>query len=282
MPNYYENGKQVSIHPPNSDYLFTAGDIGQEPVFYIRKDGTTPFGGEFGYSFSCLTDTPKDLECKNNSVLGVVDNKVGYITEPKFTNLSVEKDVIIDGDLLVKGGLQINGLFTTKYNLQAKALKITDKIEASSIITLNVKSENIVTKKLEILNGTFVDLGGNSITCENLNVVNIKQPTKNYGTFENPVMISKADTNCFLIKDYRSVIIATFPSNNHIVEFDVDTEFLLEDKFITVDVMDLYGDASIVQMNKCIKILDPKKFKVVLNLACHTGNSIIKILVKCD
>jgi len=123
MPTFTENGKQVSIHPPYSDYLFTAGDLGQEPVFYIKKDGTTPFGGEFGYSFSCLTDTPKDLECKNNSVLGVVDNKVGYITEPKFKSLSVEKDANIEGDLLVKGGLQINGLFTTKYNLQAKSLK---------------------------------------------------------------------------------------------------------------------------------------------------------------
>jgi len=282
MPTFTENGKQVSIHPPYSDYLFTAGDLGQEPVFYIKKDGTTPFGSEFGYSFSCLTDTPKDLECKNNSVLGVVDNKVGYITEPKFKSLSVEKDANFEGDLLVKGSLQINGLFTTKYNLQAKALKITDKIEASSIIVQSLKSENIVTKSLEILNGTFVDLGGNCVSCKDLNVVNIKQPTKNYGTFENPVMISKADTNCFLLEEQRCVIIGTFPSNNHIVEFELDTAFLLEDKFITVDVMDLYGDASIVQMSKCIKILEPKKFKVVLNLACHTGNSIIKILVKCD
>jgi hypothetical protein len=282
MPTFLENGKYVTIHPANSDFLFTAGDYDHEPVFYIKKDGTTPLGSEFGYSFSCLTDTPKDLEYKNNSVLGVVDSKVGYINEPKFKSLSVEKDVIIDGDLLVKGGLQVDGLFTTKYNLQAKALKILDKIEAPNIIVQSIKSDNIVSKEIEITKGTFVDLGGNCVSCKDLNVVNIKHPTKKYGTFENPVMISKADTNCFLLEEQRCVIIGTFPSNNQVVEFEVDTTFLLEDKFITVDVMDLYGDTNIVEMNKCIKILEPKKFKVVLNLACHTGNSIIKILVKCD
>ena len=278
MANYRKDDRFCTIFPQNQEYILKAGKYGEEPFFYIKYDGTTPFGSLEGNTFSSLKDTPNDLEKNVNRVLGSVGKKVGYINNPVFDNLSIDNDLEVK-HLRVDGELDVDGLLKCANQLTAKNIKVNDVVQS-----LSIKTEDLSTKKAQVeglvvqtINGEFVD--ASKISTKILNVEDIILPQQQVGSFVEPIMISKAEICDFSMSLNIMEIIATYPKNKPDVEFEVSTKTLLKNKVVAVEVNDLYGEVDIVQKSKMIKIIEPYKFKVVLNLNEHSGNSIIKILL---
>jgi len=278
MANYRKDNKFFNIFPQNQEYILKAGTNGEEPFFYIKYDGTTPFGSLEGNTFSSLKDTPNDLEKNVNRVLGSVGKKVGYINNPVFENLSIDNDLEVK-HLRVDGELDVDGLLKCANQITAKNIKANDVVQSLSVKTedLNVKKAQVEDLVVQNINGEFVE--ASKISTKILNVEDIVLPQQQVGSFNVPVMISKAEVNSFDMSINIMEIIATYPKNKPVVEFEVTSKTLLKNKVVAVEVNDLYGEVDIMMKAKMIKIIEPYKFKVVLNLNEHTGNSIIKILL---
>jgi len=277
MANYRKDNKFFNIFPQNQEYILKAGTNGEEPFFYIKYDGTTPFGSLEGNTFSSLKDTPNDLDKNVNRVLGSVGKKIGYINNPVFDNLSIDNDLEVK-HLRVDGEVDVDGLLKCA-QITAKNIKVNDIVQSLCVKTedLNVKKAQVEGLIVQTINSEIIDVS--KISTKILNVEDIVLPQQQLGSFDEPIMISKAEVNEFSMALNIMEIIATYPKNKPVVEFEVTSKTLLKNKVVAVEVNDLYGEVDIMMKAKMIKIIEPYKFKVVLNLNEHTGNSIIKILL---
>ena len=278
MANYRKDNKFCSIFPQNQEYILKAGANGEEPFFYIKYDGTTPFGSLEGNTFSSLKDTPNDLDKNVNRVLGSVGKKVGYINNPVFDNLAIDNDLEVK-HLRVDGEVDVDGLLKCANQITAKNIKVNDIIQSQSVKTedLSVKKAQVEGLVAQAISGEIVNT--DKINTKILQTEEVVLPQQQVGCFDEPIMISKAEVTSFDMSLNIMEIVATYPKNKPVVEFEVTTKTLLKNKVVAVEVNDLYGEVDIVQYAKSIKIIEPYKFKVSLHLTEHSGNSIIKILL---
>lgn len=275
MPNYRSGERYLNILPANSDNLITMGEHGEE-IFYIKKDGTTPMGNPAGNTFSSLVDTPNSLDKNVNQVLGSIGDRIDFITDTAFNTLKIAnklqvKDVEVDGVMNVKGVVKADTKITTKQLIADDIMK-TVHLQVQNGDLEKAKIENLKVEKAVIK-----DLAGNTVDCNEMKAKVIHIAGDVAGSINEPIMISKADTNEFVMLLNQLDIYATYPFNKSRVEFTVKTECLLQDKIIDCIVNQVYGDDDIVFNSKMISIIEPDMFKVVLHLGSHAGNAVMKL-----
>jgi hypothetical protein len=280
MPFYRVENKFLSILPVNSDKFLSMG-VNDEEVFYIKNNGETPFGSPEGNTFTSLVDTPNDLDKNVNQVLGSLGNKIGWIRDTVLNTLKITdtlqvKDVEIDGVMSVKGVVKADTKITSRQFVADDMIK-TKNLQAEHVGMENVKIENLSAEKVYITN-----LGGNIIECNEMKTDAVRITGTVAGSINEPIMISKAETQNFDMMLNRMDVFFTYAFNNSRVEFTVKTECLLQDKIIDCVVNQVYGEDGVMCNSKMITVLEPNEFKVVLNLNNHTGNTIFKMRLSID
>lgn len=279
MPKFDQGRRYVSIFPDGENLLLKLGEKGKEPVFYVDFDGNTPLGAVGGTTFASLKDTPNDLDKNVGKVLGSIGKKVGYINNAIFDNLEVKEEMEIK-NLSICGTLESDTI-KNQNSITTKALKVQD-ITTTKLKSDHIECDGLLTKSIAVDTLISDSVRSKIIDCDTIKVKDLITEKKVFGSFAVPLMISKAEINNFLVDCRELVIFATWPYNQDCLEFTVKTEELLSDKFVSVDVMDLYGDTDVILTGKLVKIVEPNLFKVKLCLGKHTGNSIVKIMVRIN
>lgn len=274
MSKFDKKTSYVELIPDGDEYYLTMGEKSKPPVFYVKKDGTTPLGNANGNTFASLTDTPNDIDKNLGKVLGSIGKKIGFLQNAVFDNLEAEK--LEANNLKVEGSLDCFSMKCVN-NVNTKSLNVDDLIQAERLNVKDFKSKEITTELLSSKYFVVEDLKGNFIDIKVIKADKLELPFETIGSFELPIMISKAEFNKFDTSKNRLVIIGTYPKNQAIVSFKVKTDYLLKNKTVNVIVNDLYGDVNIFEQGKLIKISEPNEFTVMLKLNEHSGNSIIKI-----
>jgi len=274
MTKFDKKTSYVELIPDGDEYYLTMGEKSKPPVFYIKKDGTTPLGNANGNTFASLTDTPNDIDKNLGKVLGSIGKKIGFLQNAVFDNLEAEK--LEANNLKVEGSLDCFSLKCVN-NVNTKSINVDDLVQAERLNVKDFKCKEITTELLSSKYSVVEDLKGNHIDVKMIKADKLELPYETLGQFELPIMISKAEFNKFDISKNRLVIIGTYPKNNPLVSFKVKTDYLLKDKSINVIVNDLYGDVNIFEQGKSVRHTAPNEFDVILKLNEHSGNSIIKI-----
>lgn len=274
MSKFDKKKSYVELIPDGDEYYITMGEKSKPPVFYVKKDGTTPLGNANGNTFASLTDTPNDIDKNLGKVLGSIGKKIGFLQNAVFDNLEAEK--LEANNLKVEGSLDCFSMKCVN-NVNTKSINVDDLVQSERLNTKEIKSKELVTEISTTKYSKVEDLQVNHIDAKMIKTDKIELPFETIGTFELPIMISKAEFNKFDISKNRLVIVGTYPKNQAIVSFKVKTDYLLKNKIVNVIVNDLYGDVNIFEQGKLIKISEPNEFTVMLKLNEHSGNSIIKI-----
>jgi hypothetical protein len=275
MPFYRNGDRYADILPVNSDMLLSLGEDGKQ-IFYIKKDGETPFGSPAGNTFTSLVDTPTSLDKNVNQVLGSLGDGVGFITDTAFNTLKIADKLQVK-DLEVDGVINIKGVVKADTKITSRQVLVDDIVKTKHLQAENVDLDKAKIENLNVEKGYIKDLGGNIIEFNEMKAKIIHIAGEVAGSINEPVMISKAETNEFVMLLNNLDLYCTYPFNKSRVEFIVKTECLLQDKIIDCIVNQVYGDDDIVFNSKMISIIEPDMFRVVLHLGSHAGNAVMKI-----
>tara|TARA_R100001443_G_scaffold18608_1_gene29574 strand:+ start:6221 stop:7063 length:843 start_codon:yes stop_codon:yes gene_type:complete len=248
--------------------------------FWIKPDGSCSVGaGANGMNFFTLNNVPN--KPINNKLLGVKNDKIDYFDSVDLTDITAKKIEVDNGKFK---SLSVNDINTNKFSSPEI---ICEKINVENKLNVDeIEVENIDGKQGDLLALKVVDINClDTLLVENIDINgSINRNQKQYGSLDNPISISKADTNSFNMEDANRLVI--FGRHyNRVLAFNVKSnkKDLWTNKIVKCEINDLDGEGVFI-VEKLIKKVNDNEFKVevVFNKSIAGKSKIEKIVIDLD